>query len=428
MFVIPPGELSQEIKGLFPKATEEISSIRKPIKVWLMKLSDIEESCFIQAIRLANLPFLHSHVAIMPDTHMGYGMPIGGVIVVDGVVIPNGVGVDICCGLIAARLSGITMDEIMPRREEIVHQILRAIPTGFHHRKKPLVNSKTLHDNLIERVRYQKSAPMTMSGSNPVFNEQLDRIPYQLGTLGGGNHFIEIQKDENNQPWIMIHSGSRNFGKQVADYYNKAAEVLNERYYSQVPSKWELAFLPRGEELFDMYWREMYLALEFALWNRNCILEETTKAIESLFDRYIKQEEYINIHHNYASLENHKGRNVIVHRKGATLARENTIGIIPGSMGTRSYIVKGKGSADSFHSCSHGSGRAMGRKEAKRKFTVEQVVEYYKKLDIVIGKAKKGDIAEECDWAYKDVKEVMTNQEDLVDIVHELTPVAVVKG
>lgn len=412
MFVIPPGTT----------VSEKLSPAGKSIKVWLDKIEDIEDGCLKQAVNLSNLPFLHSHVAIMPDTHQGYGMPIGGVIGTKGVVVPNAVGVDIGCGMIAARLSGITMNKIMPRREEIVHQILRVVPTGYHHRKKPLVNSKALHDGLLERVPHIKSVP------TPVLNEQYNRIACQLGTLGGGNHFIEIQRDEDNNPWIMVHSGSRNFGKQVADHYNKIAKSLNEIYYSQVPSDWQLAFLPRGTEFFDMYWHEMQLALEFALWNRNCILEETIKVVEALFDRYIKQEEYINIHHNYASLENHFGKNVFVHRKGATLAKEGTIGIIPGSMGTKSYIVKGKGNPDSFCSCSHGAGRVLGRKAAKRKYAVEEVLVHYKKIDVIIGKTKKKDIAEECDWSYKDIGNVIDNQIDLITLVHELTPVAVVKG
>lgn len=412
MFIIPPGAI--EIDGL-------IYNIKKPVKVWLNGLEDIEKDCLVQIVNVANLPFLHSHMAAMPDMHLGYGIPIGGVIAVIDVVIPYAVGSDVGCGMIAVRLLGITMDEIMPRREEIVHQILRAVPTSYHHREKPLVSTNNVCDHMADRIK-------TRGVKTPVFDEQLNRIPGQLGTLGSGNHFIEIQKDEENNPWIMIHSGSRNYGARVANYYHKKAKELNEKYYSVVPSKWNLAFLPRGEEFFDMYWREMDFALEFALWNRNCMMEETVKVIERLFDRYIKQEEYINIHHNYASLEYHLGKNVFVHRKGATLAKKGTMGIIPGSMGTRSYIVRGKGSRDSFHSCSHGAGRTLGRNDAKKKYTAKQVIDYYKKLDIVIGKTKMKDIAEECDWAYKDVRNVMANQTDLVDVVHELTPVAVVKG
>ena len=411
MYVMPGGLV----------VSEELMPVGKPIKVWLKDVDDLKGQCLEQAVNLSNLPFLHSHGVLMADTHVGYGMPIGGVIACKDVIIPNAVGYDIGCGMIVVRLSGVTMEEIMSRREEIVHQILRAVPTGYHHRKEPLVNTNKVCDHMIDRIK-------NTSSRTPVFNDQLDRIPAQLGTLGGGNHFIEIQKNEDNQPYIMIHSGSRNFGKQVAEYYNKKAKELNKKYYSQVPPKWDLAFLPRGEELFDMYWREMNLALEFALWNRNCMMEEVIKVLENLFDKYIKQEDYINIHHNYASLENHFGKNIFVHRKGATLAKRGTLGIIPGSMGTNSFIVKGKGSRNSFHSCSHGSGRTLGRKDAKRKFTVRQVIDYYKKKDIIIGKNKMKDIAEECDWAYKNVEDVMANQKDLVSIVHKLTPVAVVKG
>lgn len=406
------------------KVSDKLAPIGKPVKVWLEDKTDLEKSCLEQIVNLSNLPFIHSHLAVMPDTHKGYGMVIGGVMGTIDVIIPNAVGVDIGCGMIAVKLSGITMDEIMSRREEIVHQILRAIPTGKYHRKSPLMSANKLHDMLFDKVSCTNEAP------TPVMDEQnkANRIANQLGTLGGGNHFIEIQKDQTNQPWIMIHSGSRNFGKQVADYYNKVAKDLNKKYHSKVPPEWDLAFLPRGTQVFDMYWREMHLALEFALMNRNCMLEEAVKAIENLFDKYVRQEEYINIHHNYASIENHFGKNVYIHRKGATLAKKDTVGIIPGSMGTKSYIVKGKGSRNSFHSCSHGAGRVLGRKAAKKKYTREEVLKYYSDLGIVIGKTNMKDVAEECDWAYKSIENVMENQKDLVKILHELTPVAVVKG
>jgi len=226
----------------------------------------------------------------------------------------------------------------------------------------------------------------------------------------------------------MIHSGSRNFGSKVCDHYNKIATDSNERYYSQVPRKWELAFIPREDPLFNDYWYDMHCALEFAYLNRFFMSVRVLDVFDEIFDRKIKHVFPINIHHNYASLENHFGRNVFVHRKGATQAKKGQPCVIPGSMGTNSYIGRGLGNKESFESCSHGSGRALARKEAKRRFTKEEVLAYYKEKDIVLGVANLDEIAAECDWSYKDIHNVMENQKDLVEIVHELTPVAVVKG
>lgn len=437
MFVIPPGLLiNSNVNDIilpldyFGIHLEDF--IAKPIKVWMNRALDIEPECFGQLMNLANLPFIHSHVSQMADGHKGYGMSIGGVIATKDVIIPNAVGKDVGCGMLAFMLTNLTLDDIMPRREDIVAEILKKIPVGFDHRKNPFrmkgyimtkIKKEILERSAINGIGHPKKP------EPPVFGKEKERIEYQTATLGGGNHFIEIQKDEEGHPWIMIHSGSRNFGSRVCGYYDKIAADINDKYYSQVPRKWELAFIPREDPLFNYYWYDMQCALYFAYLNRLymhfVIVEDVLPAI---FGKRTGYTAPINIHHNYASLENHFGKNVFVHRKGATQAKKGQTCIIPGSMGTNSYIGKGLGNKDSFESCSHGSGRALPRNKALKKFTKEQVLAYYKERDIVLGVKDLEKIAAECDWAYKDIKDVMKNQEDLVKIVHELTPVAVVKG
>lgn len=436
MFVIPPGLLiNSNVNDIilpldyFGIHLEDF--IAKPIKVWMNRALNIEPESFGQLVNLANLPFIHSHVAQMADGHKGYGMPIGGVIATKDVIIPNAVGKDGGCGMLAFMLINLTMDDIMPRREDIVAEILKEIPTGFDHRKDPLEGKGRISSMIKERILKQSTingVQHPRKAEPPVFEKEKESIEYQAATLGGGNHFIEIQMDKQGRPWIMIHSGSRNFGSRVCGYYDKIASEVNEKYYSQVPRKWELAFIPREDPLFNDYWYDMHCTLEFAYLNRFFMSIKVLDVFDKIFEHKIRYAFPINIHHNYASLENHFGKNVFVHRKGATQAKRGQPCIIPGSMGTNSYIGEGLGSRDSFESCSHGSGRALPRKKALKKFTKEQVLAYYKEKDIVLGVKDVEKIAAECDWAYKDIKNVMKNQEDLVRIVHELTPVAVVKG
>jgi tRNA-splicing ligase RtcB len=250
-----------------------------------------------------------------------------------------------------------------------------------------------------------------------------------IGTLGGGNHFIEIQKGSDGHIWIMIHSGSRNLGKQIADHYDKIARELNKKWYSEVPDKWELAFLPVNSKEGQSYIREMNYAVEFALANRKLMIDRVIeifqKELVGFENPETKFNEMINIAHNYARQENHFGKNVWVHRKGATSAREEEIGIIPGSQGTKSYIVKGKGNPESFESCSHGAGRKMGRKQAQRSLSYEEEI---KKMGSVIHGMRGEKDLDEAPGSYKDIDVVMQNQKDLVDIVVELSPLAVIKG
>ena len=388
-----------------------ISTENLPIKLWL---EDIEEGAMEQVKNLANLPFAFKHIAIMPDSHQGYGMPIGGVLATKGVVIPNAVGVDIGCGMCAVKtkLSEIETDKL----KAILGVIRKEIPVGFGHHKEAQ----------NEELMPQKEKEVFANPDFPIVQREYKKALKQIGTLGGGNHFIEIQKGSDGYIWIMIHSGSRNFGLQIANYYNDIAKKLNAKWHSVVDLKQDLAFLPLDSEEGKAYMREMQYAVDFALANRKLMMDNILKIFAGFYGT-ILHEPMINVAHNYARMENHFGENVVIHRKGATLADDNTIGIIPGSQGTKSYIVRGKGNKESFNSCSHGAGRKMGRKEAERSLVLEDEI---KKLDdqgILHGIRGKHDL-DEASGAYKDIKTVMENQSDLVDVLVELQPLAVIKG
>ncbi len=384
-----------------------ITSENLPVKMWL---NDIEEGALEQARNLANLPFTFKHVAIMPDSHQGYGMPIGGVLATKDVIIPNAVGVDIGCGMCAIKTSLQEMDTGTLR--QIVRKITQAVPVGFEWHKQ--AQSAQL---MPERKSKEDM---------PVVWQQYQKALHQVGTLGGGNHFIEIQKASDGYIWIMIHSGSRNIGKKVADHYNAIAAQLNERWYSQVQKDWGLAFLPINSSEAKCYRNEMEYCVRFALANRQHIMERI-QAIFSDFFTTITYEPMINVAHNFAAMENHYKHNVIVHRKGATQAREGQLGIIPGSQGTKSYIVRGRGNQESFMSCSHGAGRRMGRKQAIKDLNLEEEQAILDSQGIVHSIIDIKDL-DEAPGAYKDIDVVMDNQSDLVDIVVELSPLAAIKG
>ncbi|RPJ04734.1 MAG: RtcB family protein [Spirochaetaceae bacterium] len=385
-----------------------ITTERIPIKLWLGK---IEEGALQQARNLANLPFAFRHVARMPDAHEGFGMPIGGVLATTGVIIPNAVGVDIGCGMCAAKTS---LQEINIKTiKGIMSDIRKLIPLGFNHHKKP------------QDISLMPSAAGIIPGA--IVDQEFESARAQIGTLGGGNHFIEIQKGSDGHIWIMVHSGSRNIGKRVADHYNRIARKLNEKWHAAVDLSANLAFLPVDTDEAKQYLNEMMYCIEFAFSSRKLMMAK----IESVFSDHCGSEfrelEFINIAHNYAAPENHFGHNVYVHRKGATRARKGETGIIPGSQGTRSYIVTGKGNPDSFNSCSHGAGRIMGRKEAQRTLDLKSQIALLDKQGIVHAIRTTRDL-DEAPGAYKNIDEVMKNQEDLVDVQVELNPLAVIKG
>jgi tRNA-splicing ligase RtcB len=375
-----------------------------PIKLWL---EDIEDGAMEQVMNLANLPFAFKHIAVMPDSHQGYGMPIGGVLATKGYVIPNAVGVDIGCGMCATKtnIQEITIEQI----KDIMGEIRKVVPVGFNH-----------HKDSQDESLMPKKAPIG------VCNREYDKALKQIGTLGGGNHFIELQKGNDGFVWIMIHSGSRNLGKQVADNYNKIAVDINDKYFSVIDKKQELAFLPMHSPEGDSYLTEMNYCVDFALANRDLVMENIKACIYGVLKDTIF-EPMINIAHNYAIMEHHFGTETMIHRKGATLAREGTIGIIPGSQGTKSYIVRGLGNPESFHSCSHGAGRKMGRNQAIKNLNLEEEIKKLNDQNIIHAIRGAKDL-DEASGAYKDIGVVMENQKDLVEILVELTPLGVIKG
>lgn len=392
-----------------------ISTEKIPIKLWL---DDIEDGALEQARNLANLPFAFNHIAIMPDSHQGYGMPIGGVLATKEVIIPNAVGVDIGCGMCAIQTSLTKIDTETLKR--IMGIIRKEIPVGFgHHNEKQDIS-------LMPVLEYEGLPEMSDVEAYPIVSREFNKALKQIGTLGGGNHFIEIQKGSDGYIWIMIHSGSRNFGLQIANYYNDVAKKLNSKWHSVVDPKKDLAFLPIESVEGRAYLREMQYAVDFALANRKLMMDNIIKIFAGFYGTFLYNP-MINIAHNYARMENHFGENVMIHRKGATLADENTIGIIPGSQGSKSYIVKGKGNKDSFNSCSHGAGRKMGRKDAERRLNLEEEIKKLDDMGVIHAIRGKKDL-DEAPGAYKDIDVVMENQKDLVEIEVELTPLAVIKG
>lgn len=380
------------------------------VKMWL---TDIEKSARKQVENLASLPFVYHHIALMPDCHAGMGMPIGGVLPTNDVVMPNAVGVDIGCGMCAVKtnIRARKMTKTLLRKV-VMPGIRERIPLGMDHHEEPQ-DEKCLPEGFdIDKLQVVKN--------------HYKSIHHQVGTLGGGNHFIELQRDEKGWLWIMIHSGSRNLGKQVGDYYNKRAKWFNELYYSRVEPELELPFLPLKTPEFNNYWAEMNYCIAFAKCNRSLMMERIEEVVAGALPD-VEFEPAIDIAHNYAAWENHFGHNCIVHRKGAVRAREGEIGIIPGSMGTSSYIVEGLGNPDSFMSSSHGAGRAMSRMQAIKTLNLEEEIKKMEEKKIIHGLRVQKDL-DEAASAYKDIDQVIALEADLVKIRTKLEPIAVIKG
>lgn len=402
--------------------------MKKPIRVWLENQEQIEESCLEQAYHLADLPFLHKWVCLMPDTHTGKGMPIGGVIATKDVIIPNAVGVDIGCGMNFVS-TDIPVSELRSVTtgngtlvQAMISDIMRNVPAGYHSHKTRQLSA------VLDRAQEQDELYRTNEELYPLIEDAY----YQVGTLGGGNHFIELQEDQKGFLGIMIHSGSRHFGKRICDEYHQKARALNQMWYSQVKDEYRLAFLPVDSREGQEYITWMKLAMEYAFENRERMMERVKEVVQDkigkFMNRTVEFSREINCHHNYAAWERHYDADVWVHRKGATRVREGELAVIPGAMGSYSYVVRGKGNPESFCSSSHGAGRAYSRKGAMEAFTCEQVICDLKEQGVVLGKNKKSDVAEECRFAYKDIRTVMQNQQDLVEVVTELKTVGVVKG
>ena len=401
---------------------------RFPVKVWLEREAQLEESCLEQAYHLSQLPFLHKWVCLMPDTHTGKGMPIGGVIAAKDVVIPNAVGVDIGCGMDFIP-TNIHMDEVRGIEtgngsiiQAIVGNIMRTIPLNTERYKTPQ-DSEVLDRAKQEIEKYEDDKELL-----PLIDDGY----FQVGSLGGGNHFIEIQEDEEGFLRIMLHSGSRHLGKAICDYFHEKARELNRMWYSEVKEECRLSFLPVSSREGQQYIHWMNLALDYAFENRARMLDKTCAVVKEVIEKHtsltVEFGAEINCHHNYAALENHFGANVWVHRKGATRVRRKEMAVIPGAMGSYSYVVEGKGNEESFCTSSHGAGRSYSRSGAMQAFSTEQVMVDLKEQGVVLGKRKKNDVAEECRFAYKDIDQVMAQQLEMVTPVRKLKTVGVIKG
>ncbi len=383
-----------------------IRTERIPILVWG---DDPDDSTFAQARNLANLPFAWHHVALMPDAHVGFGMPIGGVLAAEGQVIPHAVGLDIGCGVRAWR-TNIPAKQFLPARDLVLGDVMHSVPQGFdwHH------TSQAGRTDLFDEIP-----------DIPPLRAQIERAQRQVGTLGGGNHFIEFQTDDDGIVWAMVHSGSRNLGKQMAEHYDAIAIAENRPPGSNVPPEWGLAHLPVDGDMGAEYLEVMRWCMRFARESRRLMAESVQRAVSRRFPG-VRPDPPTDVHHNYAAEEEHFGRPVVVHRKGAVLARGTVV--VPGSMGTASYLGEGLANPDSFESCSHGAGRAMGRRQAMRTIPRERVLEELERHDVRLFKARQRDVAEEAPEAYKDIDSVMRAQRDLVEPLVRLTPIGVVKG
>lgn len=385
----------------------------RPIKIWT---EDIEVEALTQLKNLARLPFIASNgVACMPDVHAGIGSTVGTVIATDKAIIPAAVGVDIGCGMNAVRLS-LKASDLPESLKTIRDQIERDVPLG----------AGGAHDHTTDTG--SMSAEQERAVVHAVFGGNWDKFHAkagnQMGTLGSGNHFIELCIDENQDVWIMLHSGSRGVGNMIGKFYIEKAKRQMERFFINLPDG-DLAYLPEDTEDFDAYMAAVEWAQAYALENRRQMMIKVIAALRRHIPvEFTITQEAINCHHNYVARESHFGKNLWVTRKGAIRAREGDLGIIPGSMGQRSYIVRGKGDLQSYCSCSHGAGRAMSRTEARRRFSLTDLVEQTQGVE-----CRKDDaVLDEIPGSYKDIDVVMDNQRDLVDVVHVLKQILCVKG
>ena len=393
-----------------------------PIKAWTKNVP-FEEGAREQVTNVASLPFVHKWVAIMPDVHAGKGATIGSVIPTVDAVIPAAVGVDIGCGMMAAK-TNISANELPDNLVGIRLAIEAAVPHGRTGRGGR--NDRGAWGEIPETVG---EAWNSLSNDYASICERHPKVSKanhvkHLGTLGTGNHFIEVCLDENDDVWIMLHSGSRGVGNRIGSYFIEVAKQDMRTWHINLPDK-DLAYLPQGTQYFTDYVKAVDWAQRYAMLNRQVMMSNVIQAVSDVLAIALDANvEAVNCHHNYVTRENHYGKNVWVTRKGAVRAREGELGIIPGSMGARSYIVRGKGNEESFHSCSHGAGRVMSRTEAKRRFTVEDHAHATQGVEC----RKDEGVIDETPAAYKDIDAVMEAQRDLVDVVHTLRQIVCVKG
>jgi tRNA-splicing ligase RtcB (3'-phosphate/5'-hydroxy nucleic acid ligase) len=393
-----------------------------PIKAWVDGVQ-FEDAARAQVERVASLPFVHGHVAIMPDVHWGIGATVGSVIATRGAVIPAAVGVDIGCGMIAARTSLVAND--LP---DSLASLRSALEAAVPHGRTDNGGANDRGSWGMPPAEVVEAWRMLEPGLNAIA-ERHEKVAFarhvnQLGTMGGGNHFLEVCLDEVDRVWVMLHSGSRGVGNRIGTYFISLAKEDMRQHEVNLPDV-DLAYLTEGTEHFADYVRAVSWAQDYALVNRDLMLRAALRTIATTLGRPVdSREAAVQCHHNYVSREHHFGADVLVTRKGAVRAREGELGIIPGSMGARSYIVRGKGNVQSFHSCSHGAGRVMSRTEAKRRFTVVDHEAATRGIEC----RKDEGVLDESPGAYKSIDAVMAAQADLVDVVHTLRQVVCVKG
>jgi tRNA-splicing ligase RtcB len=388
---------------------------RVPVKVYT---DDVEASARQQLVNLSQLPIIHHHVAAMPDVHTGIGATVGSVIATRRAIIPAAVGVDIGCGMMAARTSLTAGDLDEQRLKRVFEQISRDVPVGRdqHKESRALTTEAKPHERGLRKILHD----------HPQLEKRFPRTHNwvcQMGSLGGGNHFIEVCLDEANRVWAMLHSGSRGIGNAIGTYFIELARRDAERQQLHLPDR-DLAYFQEGAEHFDDYVEAVSWAQGYAAANRDAMMELVLAAMRRHLAAFEVTDEAVNCHHNYVEQEHHYGADVWVTRKGAIRARRGDLGIIPGSMGARSYIVRGKGAEESFQSCAHGAGRRMSRTQAQKKFTRQDLAE--QTAGVVC--RKDSGVIDEIPGAYKSIDEVMANQTDLVEVVHTLKQVVCVKG
>jgi tRNA-splicing ligase RtcB (3'-phosphate/5'-hydroxy nucleic acid ligase) len=397
----------------------ELNKGNVPVKVWT---TDIEPEAIQQLVNVAKLPIVFGHVAAMPDVHMGIGATVGSVIPTKGAIIPAAVGVDIGCGMNAVRLS-LNASDLPESLTRVRGAIEAAVPVGFsQHEDSTLrgAEGKRVVRPLSERLD-------VIANKHPELAKMQKQFArtwlIQLGSLGGGNHFIELCLDEAQRVWVMLHSGSRGVGNVMGRYFIAAAKKDMQRHHANLPDR-DLAYFSEGSTLFDDYVEAVEWAQDYALANRREMMRLIVDALRHHLPRFTMDGEAINCHHNYVARERHLGENLFITRKGAIRAGEGELGIIPGSMGAKSYIVRGLGNAQSFCSCSHGAGRRMSRTEAKKRFNRADV----ESQTLGVECRKDAGVIDEIPGAYKDIDTVMANQSDLVEVVHTLKQVLCVKG
>jgi len=419
-------EMSNKTKSTYMPTNYDVlnsDNSKVPVKAWTRGVP-FDKNSQDQLLNISQMPFIHKWIAAMPDVHLGKGATIGSVIPTVGAVIPAAVGVDLGCGMMAVKTT-LKADDLPDNLAAMRSAIERSVPHGRSVRRRGGRDKGAWGDAPDDVL--DAWAPL-----DEAFKIMVEKFPFlkstnniaHLGTLGGGNHFVEVCLDESNNVWVMLHSGSRGVGNRIGSHFIEQAKKDMERYFIQLPDK-DLAYIPEGSSMFREYTLSVAWAQDFARINREVMMRRTIQAISDVLGVPFKADvEAVNCHHNYISKENHYDKNVWVTRKGAVSARKGEMGIIPGSMGAKSFIVRGLGNEESFCSCSHGAGRVMSRTKAKKEVSLEQHLKDTKGVEC----RKDESVIDETPSAYKPIEKVMEAQSDLVEIVHTLKQVVCVKG